>query len=520
MNYENYIFDVIDVADYITEASLEYTEKNNISDLVSIYETTDQVNQYIRSITLITNDGSRVASSESYKLLGNNLEFKNWFTSAKSDSSIYHFSSPHIEDIYPAGNHIVITVSKEIHYYEDGIETSGVLAIELEVSNFQALSEKTNLGESGHIIIVDENNEPVFTSNTDCFDGDCESISIIEEIILGGKFVNVSEKNMYVNVNTISLTRWKIATFVNAESVSTAKNKVILSLTIAFFVAFTVTFFVSSMFSRRITSPIYELNKYMKRFQKGKSDEKIEIKGQKELVELGESFNEMIKEISSLMNEVMIEQRAKRKTQFIALQNQINPHFLYNTLDSILWLNENNLNSEVEKMIVALSRFFRISISTENNVIPLSEEIEHVQNYLLIQKIRYNNRFVFSFEVDESLLEFHVLKLGLQPIVENAIYHGISPDAGHNVIVIRAYRENDNVVLEVENNGFGITEEEIQDLYSTFEDTHTSKHIGLKNISQRLSLYYGDKGELKIISKLDEYTKVQLRYPLNEGDVL
>lgn len=515
MNYENYIFNVINVADFITEISLEYTENNNLDDLQNFYETMEQSNQYISSITLLDLAGNAVVSRLD-KVLEADLDRLEWFSTTLEDRSIYHFSEPHKEDVYKDGYQRVISVSKEIPYYSDGVEKNGILVIELKVTNFDDLSEKTNLGKNGHIVIVDENYNTVFTNNIFCHDSSCESITYIREIILGGEFVTVDDTQMYVNVNTISLTRWRIATFINADEVTAAKNTVIVSMTIALIVSLIFTVFISSLFSKRITSPIYILNNYMKKFHKGNLESNIEIKGQKELVELGESFNQMIDEIGLLMNEVMLEQRVKRKTQFIALQNQINPHFLYNTLDSILWLNENKRIDDVNKMIVALSKFFRTSITSETSIIPLSEEIEHVKNYLLIQQIRYHNKFTYKFEVDDSLLDFKVLKLCLQPIVENAIYHGINPDESNNEIIIRTYKKDDFVFLEVQNNGYGIGKIEIEKIMSRLKDKKAVQHIGLNNVSQRLKLYYGESSKIEIESELDEYTIVRICFPVEE----
>ena len=520
MNYENYIFDVIEVANFITEASVEYTGNDDIDSLTDIYQTMDRSNEHIASITLLDLNGVGVVSSEQNKYQAIGLESESWFVSSLNDKSVFHFSSPHNEDVYLEGSHQVISVSKAINYISSGIENVGILIIELEVSNFDRLTEVTNLGEDGHIVITNENYETVFTNNDACYFSECESIDLMKETILGGRLVEVDGTRMYMNVNTISLTRWTIATYVNAEQIDTARDSVVVSMIVASVVSVFFTIIISSMFSKRITSPIYKLNEYMKKFQRGSLSSKVEVEGQKELVELSESFNEMIDEISTLMNQVMSEQRAKRKTQMIALQNQINPHFLYNTLDSILWLNENKLNEDVEKMIVALSRFFRTSISTEKNIIPLSEEIEHAKNYLLIQKIRYHNKFSYVFEVDDHLLDFNVLKLGLQPVVENAIYHGIHPEDGKGIITIRAYESETSVILEVENTGYGISQVDIDKIYDNFKDKETSKHIGLKNISQRLQLYYGEMSKVEIVSEPDEHTIVRLIFPKKRGECL
>lgn len=520
LNYESYIFDVIDVGNYIKEITLEKSKNDDYESLTDIYETMDQSNSYITSISFFKLTGDLVVTSEGGKHLQNNLRDRDWFISALNETSIFHFSAPHQEDLYVGSTRDVITVSKVIRFEDYGTERNGVLVIEIELDNFAKIKEVTNLGENGHIVITDENYKTVFTDKIACQDSTCTSIDFMKDKIMGGEFVKENDSMLYMNINTISLTRWRIATFVDAEVLSDSRDTLIISFIVAFVGSLLITVLVSSLFSRRITSPIYKLNEYMKEFRKGSLEEKIDIEGQKELVELGDSFNQMIEEIQGLMTEVLQEQKAKRKTQFIALQNQINPHFLYNTLDSILYLNENKRNDDVEEMIVALSKFFRSSISTEKNVIPLREEIEHVRNYLLIQKIRYHNKFSFHFNVDKKLLDFGVLKLGLQPVVENAIYHGINPETFDNMITINIFDDPENVYLEVKNNGYGISEEGIEKIYHGFNEHKESSHIGLRNINQRLQLYYGVKGHVEIESLLDEYTIVRIVYPKDRGDNL
>jgi two-component system sensor histidine kinase YesM len=222
----------------------------------------------------------------------------------------------------------------------------------------------------------------------------------------------------------------------------------------------------------------------------------------------------MIEEIRRLMDRVVEEQREKRKTEFQALQNQINPHFLYNTLDSIVYLSENKMNDKVVKMVVALSRFFRISISRGRNIILLKEEIEHARNYLLIQQIRYNDKFDFKFEIDKEVLNLKVVKLSLQPIIENALVHGINTEYDSGTIIIRAYQKRHSLVLEVEDDGYGMTEELIESVYDNLTNKKLHNSIGLKNVYQRLRIYYGEEVEFKIISELDEKTIVRLVIPI------
>ena len=521
LNYENYIDDVIDIANYIQQETIELSKEDDTEGLNNSYLYATEIEKSIVSIVLYNHSGIPIYSSNEDEVFSQTVLSETWFQSALSDSTIFHFSSPHIQDIYLGGDKEVVTVTKVVEYYYNSESVDGILAIELETSNFYDLSEKTNLGESGHIVIVDEKNNLVHSSSDDCRDATCESLDIIQEIILGGEFVTVNNIDMYANVNTLQYTRWSIATFINVESISEAKQTVIYSIILALAIAFAVTSLVTAAISARISSPINKLKDHMELFQKGDFHTKINVQGQKEIVILGDAFNLMIDEIRELMNEVLKEQKAKRKTQFIALQNQINPHFLYNTLDSIVWLSENNLNEDVEKMVIALSKFFRISISNETNLISLKEEVEHAKNYLLIQQIRYHNDFTFEFKIDQDILEYSVLKLSLQPLVENAIYHGISPNDDFRKIVVKAYKKNDFIVIDVINEGYGITQDKIAEIHDSFINKHKSKSIGMKNIYQRLKLYYGESASLVVSSVLDECTTVTISIPIKKDvDVL
>ena len=252
----------------------------------------------------------------------------------------------------------------------------------------------------------------------------------------------------------------------------------------------------------------------MEKLEHGDFYKKIEVDGQQEVVSLSHSFNSMIEEIQILMDRVITEQKSKRKTEFQALQNQINPHFLYNTLDSIVYLSENKMNDKVIKMVIALSRFFRISISRGKNIIYLKEELEHARNYLLIQQIRYNEKFHFAFEVDDNVLDYKVVKLSLQPLIENAIVHGISTEYDGGMITIRAFQDAQNLVIEVEDDGYGMTTEQIEDIYNRIKYESENKSVGLRNVYQRLRLYYGDNDKFIVESELDIRTTIRLIIPI------
>lgn len=519
MNYENYLSNVIDTSNTLQKYILELTKTDNRIQLVDILVSTRNIEHNIQNIALFDLTGLPIATSANDPIISS-IANLNWFTQAQLNPAIHHFSSSHVEDIIRGGTVEVFSVSKSVQYYDHDTIMDGILLIDIDTANLKTLAAQTNLGTLGQIIITDEKNSLIYSSSTNCTVSDCSSAEIVDDIILGGKLVSYNGLNMYVNVNTIKYTRWEIATFINVDSITNSKNDALIRMILIFLGTLVVITLSSTLFSRRISKPMNQLKEHIGLIEQGDFDSMITIEGQKEVVILAEAFNLMSQRIKELMKRVMDEQIEKRKTQFIALQNQINPHFLYNTLDSIVWLSENNRNKDVEKAIVALSKFFRMSISSEMSTVPLRDEVEHVRNYLLIQQIRYQNSFGFKFDIDPKVEQNNVIKLSLQPLVENAIIHGIRPEESFTQILIKAYQRNNTTVIEVYNEGYGIDIQRIDEIHRMIHGEQESTSMGLKNVYQRLKLYYGNKSDLIIESELDEYTKVTMIIPIGEENAL
>lgn len=517
LNYENYIDSVINTANYIQVKTVEYGIDNRYEELTDVYAQAADLQQDIVSIVLIDIAGNEVVNSSNKSLTNNDITLKSWYIDAITDPAIFHFSSPHNQDIFTDSVEEVITITKLVNYYLLGIKHAGVLVIDLNTNNLVQLANTTNLGLQGHIIILNDDKSLIYSSSDACTKDSCESAQIAQEIIIGGQKVKINGLSMYANVNTLKNTRWRIATFINIELIEKTRNSNIVFGSAIFAVTLTITILASALISKRISSPINKLKNHMQEIQKGNFYNKIALEGQKEIVVLAGSFNVMVEEIRELMDTLLVEQKDKRKTEFLALQAQINPHFLYNTLDSIVYLSENHMNDEVIEMVVALSKFFRISISRGKNIILLSEELEHARNYLLIQKIRYNKKFSFSFDVDDNVLNYKVVKLILQPIIENAIYHGINTEYNEGSIQIRAYEKDQKLYLEIEDDGYGITPEKIEELYAGFKDEKKAKSVGVRNVYQRLQLYYGEESEFIIESELDVKTIIRIIIPIEKG---
>jgi two-component system, sensor histidine kinase YesM len=512
LNFENYIASVIDTADYIQQKTIELGLKNQNYFLEDVFTQAADVQTDIESIVLVDFAGREIVNSSFKDITDDDITQKDWYLDVISVDLIYHFSSPHQQDILKNSTAEVITVTKIIDYYVSGVKSSAILVIDINTSSIVQLTETTNLGEGGHIVILNDDDSLIYSDLQDCQTNQCESLSIARDVFRG-QSVTINGLSMYVTANTLKDTRWVLATFINTELIEQTRRQNMIILGIISISTLAITLVVTSLIANGISKPINRLKDHMQLIESGDFYQSIEISGQKEVIVLAHSFNAMIEEIRSLMEKVLTEQKEKRKTEFQALQNQINPHFLYNTLDSIVYLSENKLNDKVVEMVVALSKFFRISISRGENIILLKEELEHARNYLLIQKIRYNEKFDFDFQVQDEVLTYKVVKLSLQPLIENAIYHGINTEYNSGMITIRAFLKDDRLILEVEDDGYGIPDEEIDNLYRSIKFGEVSNSIGLTNVYQRLKIYYGESFDFIIESELDEKTIFRLSIP-------
>ncbi len=239
-----------------------------------------------------------------------------------------------------------------------------------------------------------------------------------------------------------------------------------------------------------------------------------------EITELGMSFNIMIEKIRQLLDAKVKEQEILKKAELKALQAQINPHFLYNTLDTIVWMAQDNKVNQVIDIVQALSNFFRIALSKGEDWITIAQEIEHIRCYLTIQKLRYHDILDYKIEADEDILSGTILKLTLQPLVENALYHGIKYKRGGGTITVRARRAGaDQVRLEISDDGVGFTPYKLNRLQELLADdsgpiSMSESGFGLENVHKRIQLYYGKQYGLSIESKYQEGTQVTVTIPL------
>lgn len=291
----------------------------------------------------------------------------------------------------------------------------------------------------------------------------------------------------------------------------------IFFLSIGMAVIFISAAVVSEKIIRSITKPIQKLCMAAKQAGQGNFFVRMEETGTYELGILNDSFNRMVEEIGKLVEDIRIEQLNLRAAELKLLQEQINPHFLYNTLDTIIWLAESGDTEQVVKMVTSLSDFFRTTLSKGKDFITIDEEKLHIQSYLKIQQFRYQDILEYDICISEEICQYEILKLTLQPLVENALYHGIKNKRGLGHIQVTGEKEGENLVFQVKDNGIGMTEERLREVRQLIRGERTrdqeSSGFGLFNINQRIRLYYGPEYELTIESTHRKGTLLQIVIP-------
>ena len=275
-------------------------------------------------------------------------------------------------------------------------------------------------------------------------------------------------------------------------------------------------YFFSKKLSKSITDPVTKLCDMTEKFAGGDFTVSCNVETGDEMQTLAESFNSMVGEIKTLVEDIHREQEIAKDAELSLLQEQINPHFLYNTLDAILWMTEAGENKKAIQIIEELSSFFRISLSKGESSIPIRNEKEHVKNYLEIQRYRYQDILDYEIDFEEEILDKHIQKLTLQPIVENALYHGIKNKRGGGKIKVSGKALGNDILFIVEDNGKGMDENELKHLRGLISgevESEDKRGFGMANVEKRLEMLYGSGYGISVESRLDEGTKVSVRIP-------
>lgn len=418
----------------------------------------------------------------------------------------------------------VISLSREVQSYENGT-FRGVILINLNMNKITEICNSFQEKQENFICIINDKGELVYEQQNGrerfAFD---EKENRQELNTALGKTkescfrLNYRGEKYLVTRTDMKTTGWTLVSMVPYKSVMAETMAISGVMILAVAITLIVTLLLLNRILTGVVKPLKKLEKYMVQVNPDNMDQRMEILTDDEIGHLSMKFNQMMDRIRNLKEQVIEEQEDKRKYELQALQAQINPHFLYNTLDSIIWMAETN-DSNIVAMTEALAKLFRISLNKGNEEISLERELEHVKNYLIIQSMRYADKFTYEISAEPGVERCRTIKLILQPIVENCIYHGIKKKRGTGKITIRAYRREQNLIIEVSDDGCGMPEEICRKIFSDEIESEniSGSGIGVKNVNERIQLRFGKKYGLSYSSEEGVGTTVTYVLPYNEG---
>ena len=430
----------------------------------------------VQSMALYDNSGKLVAAEpvavQKDKV---NVEEQEWYKNASEDIENMHFSTPHIQDLFQDGAnryYWVISLSRSVDINDGDKPVNGVLLIDMKYSVIEeALSRINDSSSETYYYLCNRDGDIIYHPRR-------------AEIDRGFFTEESADQYRYYIITTV----------------------VILLM---------MLLWVNRIITKKISKPILKLNESVKSYETGGTTD-IYIGGSSEIRHLGYSVKKSYEQIEILMQEIIRQQNERRKSEMDALQSQINPHFLYNTLESITWMVEANRNTDAVFMISELAKLLRISLSKGRTVIRIADEIQHSTSYMNIQKVRYKERFATEFIIDEEINDYCTVKLIVQPILENAIYYGVGnmdeDDGGK--ITVRGEKKGDDIYISVEDNGMGMSEDVARNIL--VDNNKVPKHgsgVGVINVHSRIKLMFGSEYGLKVYSEPDEGTKVVIHIP-------
>lgn len=443
------------------------------------------------------------------------LTSMDWFNQARTAGlGETVFSRPHVQNLYPGEYPWVVSVTRKVRYWQDDLPHTGILMADMRLEPLEDICRSVTLGDNGYLYILDDSGNIIYHPEQKLM-----SLELIsEENILSED--TQSEDQSMVLAQTIEGTNWKLTASVTSDDVAKYSTAFISRVTWVVIALTAGVLLVALWLSMRIVQPLTDIQVSMQRIERNLDDNRMSLpeEGFAEYASLAHSYNVMLRRIRGLMQETVDRQEQLRRMEIGALQEQINPHFLYNTLDSIVRVMETGRTPEAIEMVQALAKLFRLSINNGDYFLTVEQEMDYARNYLTIQQVRYKKRFKYELYMDESIKDLPCPKIILQPLIENSLKHGMSDMPGCTLIV-RARQEGYNIVLSVEDDGLGIPPEKVKKLQEMLRDDSNimvkkSRYgIGLRNTNRRIKLLYGSDYGLTIESEVEERTCVTITFP-------
>ena len=510
-----------DVQDYLFDDEIDNEGRYRI---LNQFQTILDSRSDIRNVGIISKSG-RMLINDGSKSVNQDLDLntQEWYTNALKSPNGPILTSSHVQHIISGERPWVITLSRGIRDRSGSGEKEGVFFIDLNYSAISELCDQSTVGTKGYAFILDATGNIVYHPQQQQLYNELqtENISLImgtdEETVLTG----TGRNGKLYSISRSDKTGWTVVDCTNVQELLSKSREAQSLYVLTAIVLVAIALFFSRFMARSITLPIQKLRDSMKKVQEGDfSVSDVVVDSKNEIGSLTKSFDVMTHKIQELMEQNVHEQEEKRKSELKALQSQINPHFLYNTLDSIIWMAEGKKNEEVVLMTASLARLLRQSISNEDEVVPIANEVEYARGYLTIQKMRYKDKLEFQIDVDPSILHIPLIKLVLQPIIENAIYHGLKYKESKGLLIVKGFMKDGNAVLQIIDDGVGMDEETLAHIYDRHKVNYHSNGVGVYNVQKRLKLYYGEDYGITYESEKGKGTTATITIPGRQEEPL
>ena len=510
-----------DVQDYLFDEKIDNEGRYRIlNQLQTILDSRSD----IRNVGIISKNG-RMLINDGSKSVNQDLDLntQEWYATALEKPNGPILTSSHVQHIISGERPWVITLSRGIRDRSGSGEKEGVFFIDLNYSAISELCDQSTVGTKGYAFILDAKGNIVYHPQQQQLYNELqtENISLIMDTDEDTVLTGTGNDGKLYSISRSEKTGWTVVDCTNVKELLSKSRQAQSVYVLTAIILVIVALLFSRFMARSITLPIQKLRDSMKKVQEGDfSVSDVVVDSRNEIGSLTKSFDVMTHRIQELMEQNVHEQEEKRKSELKALQSQINPHFLYNTLDSIIWMAEGKKNEEVVLMTASLARLLRQSISNEDEVVPIANEVEYARGYLTIQKMRYKDKLEFQIEVDSSILYIPLIKLVLQPIIENAIYHGLKYKESKGLLIVKGFMKDGNAVLQVIDDGVGMDEETLAHIYDKHKVNYHSNGVGVYNVQKRLKLYYGEDYGITYTSELGKGTTATITIPgRQEGQI-
>lgn len=492
----NLMVDNPDLIAYLSQNEIQY-ETNIRNEITTVLET----DPYLQTIVVVANDGRVISNEEKLEMqVSDNMMEEEWYQRAISDNMPF-LTGARMQKLSMDNDKWVISLSREIT--DNQGNNLGVLLIDINYEFITDYISALNLDKDGFVFITDSNQNLVYHNDLSYF------IESEKQAELQRFMNNTNNQDMLTYQVSIDNSNWTMIGVSYLNSLDQLRRQLLELIAITGLLILAGVTLLGRLLVKRISNPLQELTIAMKDAEQF-IPVKIDPESSDEVKSVVESYNDMLIRIKDLLEKLSISENERKELEIKVLMGQINPHFLYNTLDTIIWMSEFKENEQVIELTKSLAKFFRLSLSKGSNLIPLGQEIEHIKQYLFIQKQRYGDKIAYTIDIDENLLNYLVPRIILQPIVENSIYHGIKNLDGLGEILIQAHIENNQLRIVVKDNGVGYDLQKIKEIKNT-----ELSGIGIDNVVQRIKLYCGDNYGLTIDSIENVGTTVTLLLALN-----